>query len=166
MPSVSWALERVEGFDEAPPSCLEWQSANVDIVEGRLPEYGNEPALRFAMGQAEMGLGVVRTVVELTWRDTQRRIQTLFDATSAGDFAGGVSFYRAENGLNVEYLRCGWGSDCTPVFYSYRYDKTVSQYVGNDAGSAEALLHICKPAYFDVAESSHRGRPSTAGLTP
>ena len=158
-PTFTVAQERLDSVEESTPLCLEWQSAQVDIVEGRLPEYGTEPALRFAMAQAEMGLGVVRTVVELTWRDTERRFQTLFDATSAGDFAGGVSFFRAENGLHVEYLKCGWGSDCTPIFLSYRYDKAASQYVGNDSASAEALLHICQPAYFAFESSGRRIRP-------
>lgn len=147
--------------EESPPACLDWQLPTVDIIEGRFAQYGDMPSVRYAMAQMELGLGVVRTVIELSWRvATEQRTQTLLDATTAGDYAGGVSFYRSEDALVAEYLQCGWGNqECSPLALTYRYDLSSRSFVGNDRLSSDALLHMCKPVYFDSDRTLRRTRP-------
>ena len=145
---------------EALPNCLEWQSPSVDIIEGRFLKYGRVPNVRYAMGQVDLGFGVVRTVIELSWQaEAASRNQTLFDATTAGDFAGGVSFYRVDDALITEYLQCSWDADgCRAQRLSYEYDASTQQFQGVDRDSADAIMHLCAPAYFDSERALRRTR--------
>ena len=147
--------------DETPTSCMDWQSPAVDIIEGRFLEYGSIPNVRYAMGQIDMGLGIVRTTIELSWRNESGfHAQTLFDTTTTGHFAGGISFYRADDYLNAEYLQCGWDDrGCTPYQLRYRFDIEQQLFVGEDSASRDALFHICKPVYFDSERALRRARP-------
>lgn len=146
---------------EAAASCMDWQSSAVDIIEGRFLAYGNIPDVRYAMAQAELGLGVVRTAIELSWRvNGQMRAQTLVDATTSGDFAGGVSFYRADDVLAAEYLQCGWDDQgCRAHKLSYRFDQTLQIFTGEDDASRDAQIHICPPVYFESERALRRARP-------
>jgi hypothetical protein len=147
-------------LDENASSCLDWHAETLEVVEGRYEAYRDLPEVRWIMGSLPLGLGMVRTVIELRWHDRpaqaagigplgERRIQTLFDGISASEFAGGVSFYRSETGLHVDYPRCEWGTGtCEIVSQNYRYSPLVSQFVGADLASEDALLHLCPPGYF------------------
>lgn len=146
--------------DEEAASCMDWQSPAVDIIEGRFLAYGSIPNVRYAMGQVDLGLGVVRTAIELSWRvNGAARGQTLIDATTSGDFAGGVSFYRADDFLSAEYLQCGWDDKgCASHKLTYRFDPGLQLFVGEDDTSRDALIHICKPVYFDSERALRRAR--------
>lgn len=146
---------------EAAVSCMDWQSSAVDIIEGRFLAYGSIPDVRYAMAQAELGLGVVRTAIELSWRvNGQMRAQTLVDATTSGDFAGGVSFYRADDVLIAEYSQCGWDEQgCRPHKLSYRFDRALQTFAGEDDVSRDAQIHICLPVYFESERALRRARP-------
>lgn len=162
--------------EEIASSCLDWHSEQLDVVEGRYEAYRELPDVRWAMGSLPLGLGMVRTVIELRWRDAvpvaldspgtltpegergRAVTQTLFDAISASEFAGGLSFYRSENGLHVDYPRCEWGTGvCETVSRHYLYSTASGQFVGADPTSADALLHLCPPAYFAARQASSAG---------
>lgn len=147
--------------DETPTSCMDWQLPAVDIIEGRFLEYGSIPNVRYAMGQIDMGLGIVRTAIELAWRnESGPHSQTLFDTTTSGHFAGGISFYRADDYLNAEYLQCGWDDQgCTAHQLRYRFSAEQQLFVGEDSASRDALIHICKPVYFNSERALRRTRP-------
>jgi len=159
------AGEQAEGAplsaDETPTSCMDWQLPAVDIIEGRFLEYGSIPNVRYAMGQMDLGLGIVRTAIELSWRnESGLHAQTLFDATTTGHFAGGISFYRADDSLNAEYLQCGWDDKgCTAHQLRYRFDPQQQLFVGEDSAARDALIHICKPVYFESERALRRARP-------
>jgi len=160
--------------EENASSCLDWHAENLDVVEGRYEAYRDMPDVRWAMGSLPLGLGMVRTVIELRWRDiaaasadgsksrsaldsmAQGKVltQTLFDAVSASEFAGGTSFYRSETGLHIDYPRCEWGAGtCDTSSRHYRYSALAKQFVGADPVSEDALLHLCPPGYFAVQVS-------------
>ncbi|MBJ7265121.1 MAG: hypothetical protein JHC61_16040 [Burkholderiaceae bacterium] len=160
--------------EENASSCLDWHAEDLDVVEGRYEAYRDMPDVRWAMGSLPLGLGMVRTVIELRWRDIaaapvdgsqnasvadsaaqgKMLTQTLFDAVSASEFAGGTSFYRSETGLHIDYPRCEWGAGtCDTASRHYRYSALAKQFVGADPASRDALLHLCPPGYFAVQVS-------------
>ena len=151
-------------LDEAA-SCLDWHAEDLDVVEGRYEAYRGMPDVRWAMGSLPLGLGMVRTVIELRWRDASAEAaasqppgvvhtQTLFDGISASEFAGGVSFYRSEAGLHIDYPRCEWGTGvCDTASRNYRYSAGAGQFVGADPHSEDSLLHLCAPGYFALRTS-------------